>query len=198
MIKAIIFDCYGVLVRSGWLPFREQHFGHDPELMEHAREMSRMKDAGLLTYAEFVKGVAGLAGVSEAQARESIENNPPNTQLFRWIRDDFKPQYKIGLLSNAGVDRMSELFETEQIELFDEIALSYNIGAMKPDPAAYQFIIDRLGVEADECLFVDDQELYCEAARAVGMYTVHYQDNLHFIKEIQKYNIIPKENLTLR
>ncbi len=190
MIKAIIFDCYGVLVRSGWLPFREQHFGHDPELMERARETSRMKDAGLLTYADFIHAEAELAGVSETEAKNHIENNRLNAQLFKWIHDDLKPHYKIGLLSNAGVDRLSELFDTSHVELFDEIALSYQIGAMKPEPAAYQVIIDRLGVEAGECLFIDDQEGYCEAAQSVGMHTVVYQDNLDFIKEMKKYNVL--------
>jgi putative hydrolase of the HAD superfamily len=193
MIKAIIFDCFGVLVRDGWLPYRERYFGHDPKRMEQARELNRMVDAGLLTYNDFLKGVAELAGISQDQARREIETNPVNEQLFAWIKDNFKSQYKIGLLSNAGKNWLPTLFTADQVDLFDEVVLSYQIGTTKPDPIMYQAIIDRLGVQPNECLFIDDQPHYCEAAKAVGIEAIYYQDNILLEKSLQKYNVFPQK-----
>lgn len=189
MIKAIIFDCFGVLVRDGWLPYKERYFGDDPELFEKATELNRMSNASLLTYDDFLKEIAALAGISPEQAHKEIEDNPPNTKLFEWIRDDLKPHYKIGLLSNASANWLDELFTPWQIGLFDEVVLSYQIGATKPDPAAYYAATDRLGVRPEECLFIDDQEHFCEGAKTLGVATICYQDNLQLLKEFQKYNI---------
>lgn len=54
--------------------------------------------------------------------------------------------------------------------------VSCETGARKPDPAAYEIAADRLGVRPGACLFVDDRELNCEGARAVGMDAVRFVD----------------------
>lgn len=192
MIRALIFDCFGVLVRDGWLPYKERHFGEDHTLWQEATDLNRMVDAGLLTYEDFLKGVAELAHIDMNQARREIENNPANEQLFEWIRDDLKPQYKIGLLSNAARDWLGDLFEPWQVELLDETVLSYQMGALKPEPVMYRTIAERLGVDMSECLFIDDQQRYCDGATALGMPSVHYIDNKSLQIELQKYNISVK------
>ena len=40
---------------------------------------------------------------------------------------------------------------------------------LKPDPRIYRLAVERLGVDAEDCLFVDDQPGNVEGARAVGM-----------------------------
>ena len=44
------------------------------------------------------------------------------------------------------------------------------VGMRKPEPEIYELTLERLGdgVRAEECLFVDDLEVNCEAARALG------------------------------
>lgn len=53
--------------------------------------------------------------------------------------------------------------------LFDGAFYSYEMGVAKPDPAYFRFILDALGVPADELLFLDDRLDNVEAARSVGM-----------------------------
>lgn len=189
MIQAIIFDCYGVLVRDGWIPFRERHFGDNQQLMQQAIDANRKVDAGLSSYADFIAEAAELAKISAEQARREIETNPRNTELFDIIRS-LKPDYKLGVLSNAASDIMNELFTPEQAGLFDEVVVSYMIGAIKPDPRAYRMAAERLGVELSQCLFIDDQPHYCEGARAVGMDAIWYQDNIQLKEEFKKRDII--------
>ena len=116
-----------------------------------------------------------------------IDGSGPNDELFSYIKNGLKPQYKIGLLSNVGRDMLNELFNEEQIAMLDEKVLSYQIGTVKPDPLAYETTALRLGVARDECIFVDDLERFCTAAEEAGMKSIWHTDTrqtIHRIKEI--------------
>ena len=184
MIKAIIFDCFGVLTTDGWLPFKRRHFGDSPELHRRATDLNRQVDSGNIGYADFITGVAKLAGVSLVDAKRSIEDNVANKPLFGLIKS-LKPQYKIGFLSNAGSNWVSELFSPEQASMFDAISVSSETGFVKPDRQAYLEIAEKLGVEAGECVFVDDQPRYCEAAKDAGMKAIEYRDFEQFKAELE-------------
>lgn len=55
---------------------------------------------------------------------------------------------------------------------FDAVVLSFEVGAMKPDPAIYREALARLGDPAPgTSVFVDDQVRYCDGAEAVGLQT---------------------------
>jgi HAD superfamily hydrolase (TIGR01509 family) len=74
---------------------------------------------------------------------------------------------------------------SELADLFDVVVASGDIGYAKPEAAAYEITADRLGVRLDECVFVDDREPYCEAARGVGMQAIVYRDFAQFQAELQ-------------
>lgn len=175
MISAIIFDCFGVLTSDAWLPFKNKHFGDDRELFQQASDISKQSDAGYITYQDFLAGVADLSGMPFEDVEQAIENNVPNEPLFAVIRE-LKPKYKIGFLSNASAHLLDELFSAEQVTLFDAVSLSYETGFAKPDERAYDNIAERLGVLPEECVFIDDMERNCTAAREAGMQAVWYQD----------------------
>lgn len=188
MVKALVFDCFGVLVRDGWLPFCERHFGHDPGRLGQAHSISRAMNSGHIGIKEFIAELADLTGNDPAAVAKEINQNPANEELFAWMRE-WKPAYKIGLLSNAGENWLEDLFGKDNAELFDGVVLSYEIGAIKPDVRMYEAIAGRLGVEPSECLFIDDQERYCEGARAASMKAICYEDNIQLKNELKKYNV---------
>ncbi len=163
MIQAIIFDCFGVLTSEGLLPFITTYFDKDPEKLAEAHSLVKQVVSGMLGYKELVIKLANLAGVSEQVAAQQIETNVPNEQLFQYIQTELKPRYKIGMLSNVGENRLDKFLTPQQLEMFDVIALSYEIGHIKPEPKAYQVAAGRLGVAPEDCLFIDDQEHYCVA-----------------------------------
>ena len=45
---------------------------------------------------------------------------------------------------------------------------------VKPDPAIYRLLLDRFGLSAQDCVFIDDSPRNVEGARAVGMHAVHF------------------------
>jgi epoxide hydrolase-like predicted phosphatase len=186
MIKAVIFDCFGVLTTDGWLAFREKYFTGKPDLDERAVASNRRVDAGLISYQDFLHDIASLAGVDYSQTVRVIENNVANEKLFDYIKDNLKSTYKIGVLSNAGMDWMHELFSAEQNELFDEVVLSYQVGVIKPDPVMYETIAAKLGVLPEECLFVDDQPRYVDGAKSVGMKAIHFKNTAQVIIDIEE------------
>lgn len=59
---------------------------------------------------------------------------------------------------------------------FDGVYASCHLGVRKPDPAFFTGMLHALGLAAQQCLFVDDRVVNCEAAAAVGMRTHLFVD----------------------
>jgi len=171
---AIIFDCFGVLATDGWLPFRNKQFGEDKSLLLQADRLNKQMDTGFISYKKFVMEIAILAGVSEEVVDSNIDSNVPNEELLQYISKELKPNYKIGILSNAGANWLDTIFTTEQLSMFDAVMISYEAGVVKPEPLAYEIIAQRLDVPLGACVFIDDQERYCVGAQTVGMQAIKY------------------------
>lgn len=181
-IQAIIFDCFGVLTSERWIPFRRKHF-HTGEAKAFAQKMMGMLVTGRILPQEFVSTIAEKGDVGEDEVMDSLTGSSPDEKLFDWIHKN-KHLYKIGMLSNVGSDRLDTLFTKDHIEVFDDIVLSFHVGMAKPDPKIYELAAERLGVQPSECLFVDDKEIYCQAARDVGMKSIRYRDYDAFVNDL--------------
>lgn len=175
MIKAIIFDCFGVLATSGWLPFKDKYFSNDQQLLDQATWLMEQANGGLISYSEFVAAIAELTNISVEAAFQQIHNNVANAELFHYI-EKLKAMHKVGMLSNVAGDWLHEMFSPEQLKLFDAVALSYETGFIKPQEEAYVAVAKQLGVSVEECVLIDDHERYCTGARDVGMHAICYKD----------------------
>ena len=174
MTQAIIFDCFGVLTTDELLPFLHAHFDYDPVVFDTANEMSKRVDAGAMDYDHFIAALAEMTAMDASVVKQQINANVPNTALFAYITSTLKPQYKIGLLSNAGRDWLAELFTPAQCAIFDAVGLSFELGANKPDPRSYKAIATRLGVLPEESIFIDDLAKHVAGAQEVGMKAIQY------------------------
>ncbi len=70
-------------------------------------------------------------------------------------------------------------------EIFETVVDSAFVACRKPEARIYELTLERLGLAAEACLFVDDIELNCEGAREAGMTAVHFRDNAQAIAEIR-------------
>jgi putative hydrolase of the HAD superfamily len=71
-------------------------------------------------------------------------------------------------------------------EVFGVVVDSAFVGMRKPEPEIFELTLERLGdVGAEECVFVDDVEVNCEAARSLGMRAVRFHDSEQAIREIE-------------
>ena len=176
MIKAVIFDCFGVLAEDGWLPFKRRFIGDNKRLAEQAADLGKQNEFGMITNDEYYDQTADLLKADESVLRTALGKKIPNLELFDFIRTKLKPKYKIGMLSNANYDVLSELFTKEQASLFDASVMSFTDRLIKPDPRMFELMAQRLGVELSECVLIDDVERYCVAAEEVGMSAIVYKN----------------------
>lgn len=187
MIKAIIFDCFGVLAEDGWLPFKRKYIGENAELAQAISDLGKQNEYGMVTNDEYFRQVADLIGVDEETLKQAVNRRVPNEELFDFIKKELKTKYKIGLLSNANYDVVHELFTPEQAALFDASVMSYESKLIKPDRRMFDLISVRIGVPLEECVFIDDVERYCVAAEEFGMMTILYESPMQVKQALDRF-----------
>ncbi len=185
MIKALIFDCFGVLATEGWIQFRDKQFSGDKDGLNQANDLMKAVNLGMISSEELLQQISDLVSMAPADIGNILFRNVPNDELFSFIRA-LRGQYKMGILSNIQSGRLPKLFSDEQLALFDDLALSFEIGIAKPDPNAYFIAAERLGVMPEECLFVDDQEKNVVVARSLGMEGLVYEEFAKFKADAEK------------
>lgn len=99
-----------------------------------------------------------------------------NKPLFEHIRQIKKQGLKLGIISNANQDWVSEILSLEEKSLFDDVIISFEAGCAKPESKIYEMSLKNLGVKAAEAVFVDDIAGFCDASEAVGMKAICYKD----------------------
>ncbi|MBL8158874.1 HAD-IA family hydrolase [Candidatus Saccharibacteria bacterium] len=173
--KAIIFDCFGVLVEDSITRFYSTYLSDKPDIVEQIKALDHLSTEGKISFDELLQRTSELSGVGLDEVKSFLELNPNNDELLNYIKTDLKPKYKIGFLSNAADDWLDELFSKENQALFDDFVLSYQHGIRKPDAKIFQLAAQRLGVGPAECVFVDDVIAYCDGARSLGMTAIQYE-----------------------
>jgi HAD superfamily hydrolase (TIGR01509 family) len=186
VIKAVIFDCFGVLTTEGLEIFYSKYFKDEPEKLKQAKDIIGRLNRGEITHEHYIQGVSKLAGVGHDVVYEYVHDNKANEPLLQYVREKLKPKYKIGMLSNAGGDWLKELFSEKDIKLFDDIILSYKTGVTKPNRVAYGQAVNRLDVSFEETIFVDDLAHYVEAANQLGIKAIQYKNFEQTKEEIEK------------
>lgn len=99
-----------------------------------------------------------------------------------------RPRYKTATLSNSFVgarEREREAYGFE--DLCDVVVYSREEGREKPDPRFYRIVIERLGVEPHEAVFLDDTQACIDGARRVGMTGVLFVNNDQAIAELDAH-----------
>ncbi|WP_250031408.1 HAD family hydrolase [Paractinoplanes maris] len=121
----------------------------------------------------WVRSVAGRADLAYVEAdwdltrREALLHPPPSSVATLVALRERGLQ--LGVLSNTHAWELRAWHRSPLAALVDVVALSHEIGAVKPDRAAYEFVLDRLGVPAARAAYVGDgsnDELV--GARAAG------------------------------
>jgi putative hydrolase of the HAD superfamily len=116
---------------------------------------------------------------------EALHPNEPMIELMRELKDG---GHRMAMLTN-NVREWEPLWRTmlPVDEIFELVVDSAFVGLRKPESEIYELTLERLGgVPPDECLFIDDADVNCEAAAKLGMAAVHYRDNEQAIPEIRE------------
>lgn len=169
--KAIIFDCFGVLVSSARNILTDSH----PEFKTQIDDLGHQSDYGLISRQQFNESLAELFDMTpEAVDIMYWGSSIRDETAINWVRQlKSSGKYKIGMLSNVGFGFFNKFFsESEQKELFDEVVLSSDVGMAKPEAMIFELTAQRLGVNPSQCIMIDDTALNIEVAGNVGMQVI--------------------------
>jgi putative hydrolase of the HAD superfamily len=202
LIRAVISDFGGVLTT----PLMESFLAYQREsgisIEELGAAMGRMmeKDGGRhplfelekghLTEDEFTRRLGAELGREVSSMRDTyFENLHPNEPMISYLRGLREEGLRLGLLTN-NVREWEPLWRAklpDVDELFEVIVDSGFVGMRKPDAEIYELTLERMGggLRFEECVFVDDIEINCEAARALGMSAVCFHDTDQAIAELE-------------
>ncbi len=197
MIKAFITDFGGVLMRTRTDSSRralEQRLGLPSNTIE-----ARVFDSDLS-----LKAMCGE--ISEEALWLTLERDLDlprfglNWQDFQreFFAEDFldeelvaliqsvRPGLKTGLISNAWSGLREVLHTRVPIaDAFDVLVISAEEKVMKPEPRIYYLALERLGVQAEEAVFLDDFGENIHAAKALGMISIHFQSSEQAQRDIR-------------
>lgn len=167
MIRAIIFDCFGVLYQGSLEHLRDLT---PPEKRDELSDISRSSDYGYISYDEYMENVAQLTGKSKSNIEHIVQADHIRNEAMVALVRELRPDFKIGLLSNVGRDLIRRLFTADELDdMFDAVVLSSEVGMTKPYPEIYELMAERLGVAPDECVMIDDMPGNIEGACLTGM-----------------------------
>jgi len=183
-IKAVIFDMGGVFIRTLDISGRRQmaqKYGMSVQKLNDLFFKSPIaieSEKGLVSRAELLqytlRQLEDPEEDVEAFVAEFFSKDEEDQELVQFVRA-IKPHYKLALLSNAfqGTRQwMQERFTF--LDLFEISIFSYEVGMRKPEEQIFRLMLDKLQVEAQEALFVDDFKENIEGAQRLGMQTVWY------------------------
>ncbi len=184
MIRALIFDCFGVLYRdsNSLLYDTVPHSKH-----QQVRDIIQASDYGIIARSDYFKQIGELSGLGEQAIRDiDSQQFSRNQQLFDKL-PIYRQNYKIGMLSNIGDETMERLFPGDQLnELFDAYVLSGEVGMTKPAVEIFELTAARLGVLSEECIMIDDLPTNTEGASRAGMQTIVFANNQQLEAELNR------------
>jgi epoxide hydrolase-like predicted phosphatase len=115
---------------------------------------------------------------------KALEPNVPMIELMRELK---RAGHRMAMLTNNVREweaRWRSMLPVD--EIFETVVDSGFVGCRKPESKIYAITLERLGLPAESCLFVDDVKVNCEGAERAGMTAVHFQDNEQAISEIRE------------
>lgn len=179
MIRCVLSDLGRVIIHFDNTIFFEKIADYSPLSKEDIAEMAsthssprRAFDRGDITAEEFYDQVtAQLDAKIDYDNFYAIYNDvfsldPSILEILKRL----KGKYRLVLLSNTDVMRFGFIKKKfPEIMIFDAYVLSYVVGEMKPHPRIYDEALKKAGVEARECVFIDDIAENIKAAQKLGI-----------------------------
>jgi len=206
-IKAVIWDFGGVLTTSPFEAF---------ERFERARGLPvgylraiNAADPDANAWAQFERAEIDAAAfdalfLAESSARgHAVAGRDVLPLLSGEIRPAMvaglkacKARFKVGCITNnvasgrgAGMSasEAGRRAVAEVMGLFDVVIESSKAGVRKPDPAIYRMMCDRLGVDPEGCLYLDDLGINCKPAAALGMTAIKVVSEAQALADLARF-----------
>jgi epoxide hydrolase-like predicted phosphatase len=182
-----VFESFAAFCRDEGLP--EHHVRDAFRSSPEPRQLLFELELGRLGAGEFERRFAaaiGLAGDrAEGLATRLFANSDADEAMLSAVAAAKRAGVRTGLISNSWGEAL--VYDRDRFpELFDAWVISHEVGLRKPDPEIYELAVDRLGVPATECVFVDDLGGNLKPAAAIGMATIKHVDAGETIPQLEE------------
>lgn len=185
MITAIIFDLGGVLI--DWNPlYLYRKIFKDASEMQHflekvcTPEWNEEQDAGrtlkeatdhlVKEYPEHEENIRAYYDRWQEMLAGPIDGT---VDIFKKLKDS--KRFKLYALTNWSAETFPiALQRYEFLNWFDGVVVSGTEKFRKPFPKFYQILLDRYNVKAEEAVFIDDNIRNVEAAKQLGIDSIHF------------------------
>jgi putative hydrolase of the HAD superfamily len=172
MIKAYLFDLFGTL--GHYTGGKETRDFITEEEHKHLL-ITKLKDS-ILSEERKKKFLEILKGQDVVIYDDSEE-----------VLKKLRKKYKTALISNAYEFNAKQLRSgfKDFLKNFDVVAISSELGIMKPNPEIFNYVLDGLGIKVGEAIMIGDRlELDIIPARDLGMYSILINRNFQTLKDI--------------
>jgi putative hydrolase of the HAD superfamily len=152
----------------------------------------------------------GFVALFEEEARQ-LGHKVDGWRILQSLSGDIRPQmvealrrcsraFRVACITNnmkhgegPGMARSADKAKAvaEIMTLFEHVVESSKLGLRKPDPRIYRHACDLLGVQPEDCVYLDDLGINLKPARALGMRTIKVGDPDLAIDELQAMVGIP-------
>ena len=199
-IKAVIFDFGGVLI--DWNPYYLYR-----KVLPNDNEIAGfLQETGILDWNyTFDQGYPFSLGIAELSRRfpqraelirmfderwlETLGTTFDATiELVKAVKAHGIPVYGLTNWSSEKFEQVRPQFEF--MDLFKDIVVSGNVKIAKPDTRIYTLLLERNGLSAADCLYIDDSKENIRAARQVGLQSIEYQSSQKLREEMTKHGVL--------
>jgi putative hydrolase of the HAD superfamily len=166
----------------------------------------RELDMGTLAAPEYWRRMLVRAGVQPAaelltrlEREDTLAWTRVNQAVVRWAAELRSAGYRTAILSNMPRETVAYMRARQDfrwIRDFAAVFFSCEVGAAKPDRAIYTICLEKLGVAADKCLFLDDSLVNVEGALAAGLPSEVFRPSAEAGLDLQRRWALPIANLT--
>ena len=202
---AVLWDFGGVILTSPFEAFRayEREAGLPEDFIRSVN--ARNPDAN--AWAKMERSEVSLAEFVALFESEAKANGYPldGWRVLQAISGDIRPQmvealrrckaaFKVACITNnmkhgdgPGMARSADKAAAvaEVMALFEHVVESSKLGWRKPDPRIYRHACELLGVQPEQCIYLDDLGINLKPARAMGMSTIKVGDPDVAIAELE-------------
>lgn len=198
-LKNIIFDFGGVLV--DWNPayLYRNEFESESEMnyflenictpewnikQDEGRTLAEATETLQKEYPEYKEMIGLFYGRWEEMLKGDIKEN---VSVLKKLKEKY-PLYGLTNWSSELIDIAYKRFDF--FKLFDGIVVSGDEKLIKPNPKLYNVLLNRYNIEANESVFIDDNEQNIVTARKMGFHTIHFIEEVDLEKEIKEMGLL--------
>lgn len=185
MIKAVLFDAGGVLHIANTAvgdDLKVELGLTDEQVKKVFSHYVPLLGTGKIKEQQVWDELKRDHGIRQVSEREHLFTRSFITTLEKMpgmyeLVDELKAKgYIVMLLTNVAPQFADVLQQKGHYDPFDFKVLSYEVGIWKPDIGIYEHALQKLGLEGDEAVFIDDQEKNILTAKALGIHGVLFND----------------------